>query len=99
MTQATKYSTFLFALPKFPESIGRPLDLAGATNELNLLGEATDRLALAADWAALGEDFRNALGDVTAGTEGKETLGALLLLLASLVLAAKESANERTRKA
>lgn len=86
MTRAAGYTTFLFALPSFWESAGRILDLAGVTNGLNLLGEATDPLALAADWAALGEDFRNALGDaLPGGTPGE--VGALLLI--ALALAAR----------
>jgi hypothetical protein len=68
VSKATKYSTHLFALPSLAESFGRVLDLAGATSELNLLGEpgeareVDDLLAIAADWAAVGEDFWAVLG-------------------------------------
>jgi len=68
LSKASKYSTYLFALPGLAESLGQVLDLAGAMSELNLLGEpgeaeeVDDFLAIAADWAAIGEDFWTALG-------------------------------------
>jgi len=50
------------------ESLSFPFDLAGAMSELNLLGEPgdteagiiNDLLAIAADWAAIGEDLKEA---------------------------------------
>jgi hypothetical protein len=69
LTRATKYSTYLFAFPTLAESLSRFFDLAGATSELNLLGEPgewgeiDDLLAIAADWAAIGEDFWAAIGE------------------------------------
>jgi hypothetical protein len=84
LSRATKYSTYLFAMPTLAESFGRVLDLAGAMSELNLLGEPgeagwlDDLLAIAADWAAIGEDFWAALG-VEAD---REDLAALALLAA-----------------
>jgi hypothetical protein len=86
LSPASKYSTHLFALPSFAESFGRVLDLAGATSELNLLdelgeaGEVADLVAIAADWAAIGEDFWAALG----AEASREDLGALALLAAVL---------------
>ncbi len=68
ITRATKYSTYLFAFPTLAESLSRLFDLAGATSELNLLGElgeaaeVNDLLAIAADWAAIGEDLWAAIG-------------------------------------
>ncbi len=68
ITRATKYSTYLFAFPTLAESLSRLFDLAGATSELNLLGElgeaaeVNDLLAIVADWAAIGEDFWAAIG-------------------------------------
>jgi hypothetical protein len=79
LNRASKYSTYLFAMPTLAESLGRVLDLAGATSELNLLGEPgeagwlDDLLAIAADWAAIGEDFWAALGVET----DREDLGPL----------------------
>jgi hypothetical protein len=76
LPRATKYSTYLFAFPTPEESFSRPFDLAGATSELNLLGEpgeaewVNDLLAIAADWAAIGEDFWAAIGEeVRQGSE------------------------------
>jgi hypothetical protein len=86
LSRASKYSTHLFTLPGLAESFGRVLDLAGATSELNLLGElgeageVADLLAIAADWAAIGEDFWTALG----AEVGEEKLAVLALLAAVL---------------
>jgi hypothetical protein len=66
MSRATKYSTYLFSLPSLAESLSFLFDVAGAMSELNLLGEPgeagviNDLLAIAADWAAIGEDFWDA---------------------------------------
>jgi hypothetical protein len=78
LSKASKYSTYLFALPGLTESLGRVLDLAGAMSELNFLGEpgVDDLLAIAADWAAIGEDFWAALG-AEASREDLATLGLL----------------------
>ena len=89
LTRATKYSTYLFAFPTLAESFSRPFDLVGATSELNLLGEPgeageiNDFLAIAADWAAIGEDFWTAIG-AEVDQSDKEDL-ALLVLLAALL--------------
>lgn len=91
MTKATKYSTYLFGLPSLAEFFGRVLDLAGATSELNLLGEpgeageVNDLLAIAADWAAIGEDFWTALGGEVRRV-GQEDQALLALLAALLCL-------------
>ncbi|KPD31550.1 hypothetical protein AN926_06015 [Thermus scotoductus] len=94
MSNATRYSTFLFSLPGLAESIGRPLDLAGATSQLNFLGEHTDRLALAADWAAIGEDLRAVLDEVPLGKE--ERLNALILALLKLLVDELKEGDEST---
>ncbi len=98
LTRATKYSTYLFSLPTFAESFSRLFDLAGATSELNLLGEpgeageVDDLLAIAADWAAVGEDFWAAIGaEVDQGYKGNP---ALLALLAALLGSSKDGDNE-----
>jgi hypothetical protein len=63
--------------------------LAEATSELNLLGEpgegeeVSDLLAIAADWAAIGEDFWTALGGEAHRVEREDP--ALLALLAVLI--------------
>ncbi len=78
LSRASRYSTYLFALPGLAESFGRVLDLVGAMSELNFLGEpgVDDLLAIAADWAAIGEDLWAALG----AEAGREDLAALALL-------------------
>jgi hypothetical protein len=82
LSRASKYSTYLFALPGLAESLGRVLDLAGAMSELNLLGEpgVDDLLAIAADWAAIGGDLWAALG-----VEVDEEKLAVLALLAAVL--------------
>jgi hypothetical protein len=96
LTRATKYSTYLFAFPTLAESFSRLFDLAGATSELNLLsepgeaGEVNDLLAIAADWAAIGEDFRAAIGAEVDQSDQRDL--ALLALLATL-LGSSEGGN------
>jgi hypothetical protein len=88
-SRATKYSTYLFAIPSLWESLSRPFDLAGATSELNFLGEpgewgeVDDLLTIAADWAAIGEDFWEALGGEVRQM-GQEKRAFLRLLAALL---------------
>lgn len=57
------YSNLLFARPSFVEGMARVLDLAGTLNEYNssVTPEEADRVALAADWRAVGDDLRNAI--------------------------------------
>lgn len=83
LPKGTKYSTYLFAIPSLWESLSRPLDLAGATSELNLLGveEIDDLLAIAADWAAIGEDFWAAIGKEGHGSETMDEVALALLAL------------------
>jgi hypothetical protein len=89
LSRSTKYSTYLFAIPFLWESLSRPFDLAGATSELDFLGEpgewgeVDDLLAIAADWAAIGEDFRGALGGGVRQMEQEKQ--AFLALLAALL--------------
>ena len=80
-TKKPKWSTFLFSLPSLEESLGRAFDLAGATSQLNFLEGHMDRLALMADWAAVGEDLEAVLGDFWNELTEKERLKALLALL------------------
>jgi hypothetical protein len=82
LSKASKYSTYLFALPGLAESLGRVLDLAGAMSEPNFLGEpgVDDLLAIAADRAAIGEDLWAALG-----VEVDEEKLAVLALLAAVL--------------
>jgi hypothetical protein len=91
LDRATKYSTYLFALPTLAESLSRPFDLAGVTSELNLLGEPgeageiNDLLAIAADWAAIGEDFKAAFaGEVNRSSEKELAASVLLAIILGL---------------
>lgn len=91
LDRATKYSTYLFALPTLAESLSRPFDLAGVTSELNLLGEPgevgeiNDLLAIAADWAAIGEDFKAAFaGEVNRASERELAASVLLAIILGL---------------
>jgi hypothetical protein len=54
------YSSFLYAEPSFLDGMARLLDFAGTLNEYNssLSGEQADRIALASDWRAIGDDLR-----------------------------------------
>jgi len=87
LSRATKYSTYLFALPTLAESLSRPFDLAGATSELNLLGEPgeageiNDLLAIAADWAAIGEDFKTAFAEEVNRASERELAASVLLAI------------------
>jgi hypothetical protein len=98
LTRATKYSTYLFAFPTLAESFSRLFDLAGVTSEINLLGEpgggewVDDLLAIAADWAAIGEDFWAAIG-AEVDQSDKEDL-ALLALLVALLSSSEDGDNE-----
>jgi hypothetical protein len=58
------YSFLLFARPSFAEGVGRLLDFGNALNEYNYSetpGQA-DMAALWADWFALAEDMKTAIG-------------------------------------
>jgi hypothetical protein len=94
LTRAMKYSTYLFALPTLAESLSRLFDLAGATSELNLLGEpgeageVNDLLAIAADWAAIGEDLWAAIGAEVDQNDQRDL--ALLALLAALLSSSED---------
>jgi hypothetical protein len=58
----TMQSDFLFAQPSYLSGAARIFDIGGALNEYNDLptGEEADALALALDWAMVGEDIRAA---------------------------------------
>ncbi|MCC7475040.1 MAG: hypothetical protein IT425_06560 [Pirellulales bacterium] len=53
------YTNFLFARPSFLEGVGRLVDFGDTLTEFNrsLDDEQADRLALIADWNAVGEDL------------------------------------------
>jgi hypothetical protein len=91
MNRATKYSTYLFSVPSLAESLSFPFDLAGAMSELNLLGEPgeagaiNDFLAIAADWAAIGEDFRAAFADEIDLTNERNLAVLVLLTIMSIL--------------
>ena len=95
LSRAIKYSTYLFAVPTLAESLSRPFDLAGATSELNLLGEfgeageIDDLLAIGADWAAIGEDLRTALIGELDEADRRELAAFVLLAILSLVESGK----------
>lgn len=58
-------SDFLYARPTFWEGVGRAMDISGATSQYNQseTGEIADRIALAADWRAVGQDLWQAMSD------------------------------------
>ncbi len=91
MSRATKYSTYLFSLPSLAESLSFPFDLAGAMSELNFLGEPgeagaiNDLLAIAADWAAIGEDLKAAFaGEIDLADERNLAFLVLLTIISIL---------------
>jgi len=55
---------YLFAHPSFLGGMARCLDLGDTLTEYNqaLTGEQADRVAIQADWMAVGEDIRVAIG-------------------------------------
>jgi hypothetical protein len=60
-----KYSSLLYAEPSFLEGVGRLMDFAGVLNRYNYspTPEEADRIALASDWYAIGDDMRQAIRD------------------------------------
>ncbi len=54
------FTQFLFARPSFLEGIARLFDFGNTLQEYNctLTGEQADRLAMKADWYAVGSDIR-----------------------------------------
>lgn len=60
-------SDFLFAQPSYLSGVARIFDFGGALNEYNDLptGEEADALALALDWAVVGDDIRAAMDAFT----------------------------------
>lgn len=59
---SNRYSDFLFPAPDPYYSAGQILDLLGTPQHYNVSDgpDEADRLALARDWAAVGEDLRQA---------------------------------------
>jgi hypothetical protein len=60
------FSTFLFARPSFVEGMGRVLDLGDTLTEYNRSPNdyEADLNAAWADWLAIGDDLRGAMGQV-----------------------------------
>ncbi len=58
------HSDFLYARPSFLEGLARIVDLGGTMNEYNasLTGQDADAIAIWMDWAAIGQDMRDAIG-------------------------------------
>jgi hypothetical protein len=56
-------SDFLYASPSFLEGAASVLDLGDTLTDYNasLSGEQADRIALAMDWQAVGDDMRRAV--------------------------------------
>ena len=59
------YSDFLYARPSFLEGVARIFDLRGTLNEYNVspTGKEADAVAIWSDWAAIGQDMRDAIGE------------------------------------
>jgi len=88
MSRATKYSTYLFSVPSLAESLSFPFDLAGAMLELNYLGEPgeiNDLLAIAADWAAIGEDLKAAFADFAYEVDLDNERNLAILVLSAII--------------
>ena len=60
------HSDFLYARPSFLEGVARLLDMGGTLNEYNASrsGQEADDAALRSDWAAIGQDMRDAIGEL-----------------------------------
>ncbi len=67
------YTNLLYARPTFLSGVARVLDLGGTLNSYNrsVSPEVADRLALASDWFAVGQDLRRAIS----GTINPEEAG------------------------
>ena len=65
----SEFSTILFARPSLLEGMGRVMDFADVLQEYNrsLTPQQADRLALLADWSAIGEDIGAAVQQYQAG--------------------------------
>ena len=59
------YTSRLFARPSFIEGMARIFDMGGTLNEYNSSpsGEEADAIAIWSDWAAIGQDMYDAMGD------------------------------------
>jgi hypothetical protein len=57
------YTSYLFARPSFLEGVARIFDFSGSLNKYNVsrTPAEADRVALANDWKAVGEDMRSAM--------------------------------------
>ena len=59
------YTDLLYARPSVLEGIARLMDFSGSLNTYNLsrTPEEADRLALASDWYAVGQDLERAIAN------------------------------------
>ncbi len=59
----SNYSSLLFAQPTVIEGFGRLVDFAGILGQYNYSQSPAeaDRIAIASDWRAIGDDFRAAI--------------------------------------
>ena len=66
-------STFLFATPSWAEGAGRIMDFGNHMTEYNVSEGSVDADARATsmDWAAVGDDLRAAIGQVTEVASGR----------------------------
>ncbi len=64
--QVSIYTDFLYARPSFLEGCARVFDFANSLSVYNTSTdpEAGDKRALWADWHAIGDDLRAAMGDL-----------------------------------
>jgi hypothetical protein len=67
------FSSFLFARPSFTEGVARIMDIGNTMSEYNLTQTPSeaDLRAFMADWAAIGEDLRGAIGHVVRASEDR----------------------------
>ena len=70
------FSSFLFARPSFLTGIARLVDLFGVFDAYNVSSTpaAADTRATAADWMAIGADFRTVMNETTVSVM-KQTAG------------------------
>ncbi|MCY3919876.1 MAG: hypothetical protein OXG38_08745 [Chloroflexi bacterium] len=66
--QVSIYTDFLYARPSFLEGCARVFDFANSLSVYNtsIDPEASDKRALWADWHAIGDDLRAAMGELPA---------------------------------
>lgn len=67
------FTSFLFARPSFIEGASRVVDIGNTMSEYNRSAtpNEADMRALMADWAAIGEDLRGAIGHVAGPSQDR----------------------------